>query len=63
MSDVLPKETEMEIFLFTPMQQPWFDLVIAIFLPRDMPRELGGQVPCLHEHIYHQHGMRAAAAR
>ena len=55
----------MEIFLFTAMQQQqsWFDLIIAIFLPRDMPRELGGQVPCLHEHIYHQHGTRAAAAR
>lgn len=56
----------MEIFLFTPVQQPpppWFDSIIAIFLPRDVPGELGGQVPCLHAYIYHQHGTRAAAAR
>lgn len=53
---VLPKGTKKAKFLFSPMQQqqPWLDSIIAIFLPRDMPRELGRQVPRLHEHIYHQ---------
>lgn len=56
----------MEIFLFTPVQQQqqsWFDSIMAIFLPRDMPGAPGGQVPRLHEHIHHQRGTRAAAAR